>query len=187
MREAIREVETPTGQQLNVYAQRKGALFWACYTLVFLVGFTLLGVWVGHSAPLAIRFIVGAIGFVILALFMGWSALYYGYWALTTQPLLAINSDGIVDNGSVVGFGLIRWHEIRDIGVYKSTQGGTVYFCVIPNDKDALIARLPFLRKLMYYTLWWSIRGPSPMIIPQAILPVPARELVNRISSWGKG
>ena len=187
MTDRVREVETPTGPQLQVYANRRGALFWACYTLIIEVGVILVIIWISHTTEPIQKVIIGAISCAFMAPILGWATLYYSYWAVACQPLLTVSDDGIVDTGSSVGFGLIRWDEIQGIVVYKSSKGGTVYLCVLPENKDILIARLPFWRKLMYRILWWSIRGPSPVLIPQALLSVPARELVERIRGLDKG
>jgi len=192
MREHLQEVETPAGPQLNVYANRKGARFWALYVLVLEVGAILGIVWGNVIAPTEPMYFLFMTCCCILLVVLGWTLLYFGYWALTTQPLLLVNEIGITDNGSFVGFGMIRWEEVRVLVVYARSQriGTTAntylstantYLCIVPEHEHILVSRLSLWRKLVYHTLWMRRWGPSPVMIPHALLPLPPKDLCERI------
>jgi hypothetical protein len=89
-----------------------------------------------------------------------------------------INREGIYDNASIVGAGLIRWDEINDLRQCQFIN--QLYLGVFPKDPDAVIARQSAWKRLMM-RLHKHINAP-PVNIPQGALPITISELLREIA-----
>lgn len=188
MREHLQEVETPTGPQLSIYANRSGAIVWALGSVALGILVAVIARWLiadPRQSPNVGLFYVLTI---IAKLFFGRAGLYYGYWAITPRPLLSVNAIGIVDYGSTSGFGLLRWEEIAGLQVFvleTDGRGVTVsrraYLCITVYNQRAVTGRLPHWKRLVWWLSLWRSRAPSPILIPQTLLADPAQVVCARI------
>ena len=184
---------TQISHQIVVYPNRAKLLG---YALVYLVAvdaflyFCLLLAGVTTSAPppppgflstvLAVIAIVGSIliGVVMLvsALVLAVALVCTIYRILVRKPSAIINSDGIIDQCSLVagGRGLIRWDEIENIILYAYSK--KKYFCVTTHDKRApanSLTRL-FRRTITLFLL-------DGVNLPKWLISVPVTELATEI------
>lgn len=170
-------------RQLAVYANRRHAMLWALYCLAFwslcVLGGLLVIYYPSQSTIGAAPILVLVLA--VLTLYVGWSICYFGYWAITRKPLLVADEVGIRDNGSMIGFGLIHWSEIK--GIFVLTRTST-YLCIVPVDGVSLISRLSIGRRLICYLLRLKSWAPSPIVFPQTLLPVRATVLVHRLTRF---
>ena len=60
---------------------------------------------------------------IIVVPFIGVYVVYTAYWLTTTEPVFTINDQGLYDNTSPNGLGLIMWEEIKYMYVQKSRIG----------------------------------------------------------------
>ena len=185
---------THTRHQIVVYPNRAKLLG---YALVYLVAvdaflyFCLLLAGVTTSAPppppgflstvLAVIAIVGSIliGVVMLvsALTLAVALVCTIYRILVRKPSAIINSDGIIDQCSLVagGRGLIRWDEIENIALYAYGKN-LKYFCVITHDKR--VPASPLTRLFRRSITLFLLDGAN---LPQWLISVPVAELATGI------
>ena len=187
-------VATQNPHQIVVYPNRAKLLG---YALVYLVAvdaflyFCLLLAGVTTSAPppppgflstvLAVIAIVGSIliGVVMLAsaLVLVVALVCTIYRILVRKPSAIINSDGIIDQCSLVagGLGLIRWDEIEKIALYAYGKN-LKYFCVITHDKR--VPASPLTRLFRRSITLFLLDGAN---LPQWLISVPVAELATGI------
>ena len=125
----------------------------------------------GRQGPAAA--IVGAADIA----FFGACGIYGAFRLSVKRPLLVIDARGITDNGSALGVGFVEWDEIAEIGEYEF-QGQTM-LGIVPRDLDRVLSRLSrFKRSAIRANLRL---GAAPINIPQVLLPVPVRDLVEEM------
>jgi len=130
--------------ELLVYASRWKAL-WLTLCMLIPATLLLLGIVFLKTSGVALVIIP-----ILIALFL-YGAAYYFYRLISRKPLLIVNVEGIFDNGSSVGVGLIRWDEIAGMFVWDQYIRLFItnhYLCIIPNDVDAIVARQNWLKRL---------------------------------------
>lgn len=144
------------------------------------VGFVALGVFLIATANGGSDgWFMSLIGGVAI-LFFGSIGLYIGYRLIRPSPALRINEDGIYDNASLGGVGLIRWEEIAEIFVYSLM--GQKMLGIVPLDWPALLARQPRYKQALMNAN--AGVAEAPINIPQAILPMPVEELQEQILAY---
>lgn len=78
--------------------------------------------------------------------FFGFGFAYAFSVFISHKPLLIINSEGILDNASPLGAGMLRWEEIAKIFPYKFMAGQ--YLAIIPKDLGTTLSRQRLLVKI---------------------------------------
>ncbi|PAD92571.1 STM3941 family protein [Shouchella clausii] len=71
--------------------------------------------------------------------FFGLCFIYLLYRVLKPKPSLHINQEGIVDNASAAGAGLIRWEEVDRYFIYSVL--GQHFLGIVPKDIDRVLAK----------------------------------------------
>ena len=137
--------------------------------------FVLAGAWMLTLAPDE-GALVAAIG-AASVIFFGLCGGYAIRRIVRPEPAVVINADGIFDNASALGVGLIRWGEIAELREYEFK--GQIFLGVLPKELDRLLARQPAWKRS-------AIRanlalGAAPINIPQAVLPVRVADLLRDI------
>ena len=110
----------------------------------------------------------GFFGAVVLSIF---------YRLVRPVPAITINAEGIIDNASGLGVGLIPWDQIGEVREYQVEN--QVFLGIFPKDVDALIKTQPKWKRT-------AIRanlkmGAAPVNIPQASLGMKVSNLVREI------
>ncbi len=137
----------------------------------------------GLGTVLAVIDIVGRIliGAVMLAsaLVLAVVVVCIIYRVLIRKPSAIINSDGIIDQCSLIagGLGLIRWDEIENIALYAYRKN-LKYFCVITHDKRTPAS--PLIRLFRRSITLFLVDGAN---LPQWLLSTPVQELAAEIES----
>ena len=109
--------------------------------------------------------------------FFGFCLAYALYRLARRKPSLVVDEEGIFDNASALGAGMIRWEEIREM--YTFVFRGQTTIGMALTDEDAVLARQnPLKRGLMSVNR--GLAG-SVVNIPQSVLPMPAEELLREI------
>lgn len=130
--------------------------------------------WAVWAAPIA--FYVG-IPFFSLCF------LYALYRLLSPKPSVVISLEGILDNASAVGAGMIRWEEIAEIYPYDFM--GQRMLGIVPTDAETVIARQPFHKRILAKMNMGLVE--APFNIPQSTLPISVDELLIKIEErWRK-
>ena len=102
---------------------------------------------------------------------------YAIYRVAVPRPSVIINAQGIYDNATLTGAGMIQWEEIAKIIHYQYM--GQQFLGIIPADIQAVITRQPFLKRMVMRRSMGMVQ--APFNIPQNILPMTAEELLARI------
>ena len=152
--------------EVVIYPKRLKLLGFAAGSLVFV----LFGLYVAVSpAPLPFVALVSYLGVPLFGL----GFVYAVYRLCVPKPLLVISDEGLFDNASAVGAGMLRWEEIAELFQYEFA--GQRFIGIVPVDVEAVVARQPRLKRAMA-----KLNGgmsPSPFNIPQLMLPMPVEEL----------
>ena len=137
--------------------------------------FVVAGAWLVSLAPREGP-IVATIGGASIV-FFGLCGAYAIRRIFRPTPAVVINGEGILDNASALGVGLVRWDEIAELQEYEFN--GQTFLGVVPKDLDRLLANQPAWKRS-------AIRanlalGAAPINIPQVLLPLRVSELLREI------
>jgi len=106
------------------------------------------------------------------------------FWALfrlfNPTPSVIVNRDGITENASAIGAGLIRWDEIAEVTIYKMNY--TTNLGIIVTDPESLFRRLPSGKSSLMRASYKLTQ--CPISIPQSTLPVSAEDLAQQIIAY---
>lgn len=109
--------------------------------------------------------------------FFGLCFVYALYRLLSPKPSVVITREGIFDNATAVGAGMLKWEEIAEIYPYDFM--GQRALGIVPRDAEVVMSRQPFIKR----TLAKVSRGlvGAPFSIPQNTLPMSVDELLKKI------
>jgi hypothetical protein len=109
--------------------------------------------------------------------FFGLCFVYAVSRLLFPRPSVIISRDGIFDNASALGAGMLKWEEIAEIAPYKI--GGYPALVIFPVDEEAVIARQSLIKRLILkISKCWT---EATFSIPQIGLTVSVDELLRMI------
>ena len=108
--------------------------------------------------------------------------IYICYRLVKPRPSVIINQEGIFDNASAFGAGMIRWEEIESMFIYKIMENP--FLGIVPVNLDTILARQSGIKRFLFR----MNKGMSqaPFAIPQGGLPVSVEELLAEIQSYRK-
>lgn len=165
----IGDREEALDEELVIYASRWKLLLLFLRAASSVVGGVRLLV-LGLAGP-AIDILWIIVGIALL--FRGPGAGYFLFRLLFSRPILAVTEEGIVDNASAAGVGLLRWEEIENVITFEKNKQRFVG--IVPKDIEAVVARQDaFTAFLIRYNLR---EGLAPISIPQMILPMRVDDL----------
>ena len=118
--------------------------------------------------------------FYIGAPVFSFALMYLGYRLLKPAPAVIINQEGIVDNTSAFGAGLIRWEEIESMFVY--TVMDNAFLGIVPVNLEAVLARQPTMKRFLFRMNKGMAQ--APFAISGGGLPMSVEELLSRIESY---
>ncbi len=113
-------------------------------------------------------------------LFFGLCLVYTVYRLFSPKPMLVNNAEGITDNASAIGVGLVPWEEITGLRIY--TFMGQKFLAVEVRDMEAILARFGPLKRL-WIGLNIKLTG-SGINIPSVGLPVTLEKLTAVITAY---
>ena len=105
---------------------------------------------------------------------------YAVYRLMNPAPALIINREGIVDNASALGAGLIRWEEIQSMFIYDVM--GNRLLGIVPVNLDPILDRQSGPRRF-FYNLGKNMQA-APFSIPEGGLPMKLEELLAKIEAY---
>jgi len=120
---------------------------------------------------------------VVLLLFFGASGASAAVRLVRARPLLVATPEGIDDGGSIVAAGFLPWTEVGAIDVLAARGGGMLVIGV--RDPEAVLARTAPARARVGRVQ--AGRLGSPVVLPPAVLPVPAAELATDLEALRPG
>jgi hypothetical protein len=119
-----------------------------------------------------------AIG-VVIAIFFGLCLLYYIIVLIKGKPALKITKEGIIDNSSFIGAGLVRWEDIADIDFINFSN--QVFLGIFTFDPDLITDRTTGFKRLLNNLNKGLLE--TQVNIPIKILDGSLDELVDEINS----
>jgi hypothetical protein len=119
-----------------------------------------------------------AIG-VVIAIFFGLCLLYYIIVMIKGKPALKITKEGIIDNSSFIGAGLVRWEDIADIDFINFSN--QVFLGIFTFDPDLITDRTTGFKRLLNNLNKGLLE--TQVNIPIKILDGSLDELVDEINS----
>jgi hypothetical protein len=120
--------------------------------------------------------------FYVGAPLFGLLLVYACYRLLKPAPSVIINQEGIFDNASIFGAGLIRWEEIKSMFVYAI--GNNPFLGIVPVDIETVLARQSGIKRFIFRMNKGMTE--APFAIPGGGLPITADELLAKIESYRK-
>ena len=114
---------------------------------------------------------------------MGLLFIYLSYRLLRPKPAVVINREGIFDNASLLGAGLIRWEEIKSVFTYEVMNHSVLG--IIPVDLETIVARQSGIKRF-FFRMGKGLDSRAPFVIPGSILPMSAEELLTKIHAYKK-
>lgn len=105
---------------------------------------------------------------------------YACYRLVKNAPALVINRDGILDNGSALSAGLIRWEEIESMFIYDIM--GNRFLGLVPVNLDSVLRRQSGIKKF-FFKMGKSTTS-APFAIPEGGLPLKLEDLLAKIHAY---
>lgn len=106
--------------------------------------------------------------------------IYLSYRLLKPAPSVIINQEGIVDNASAFGAGLIRWEEIESMFIYRVMDNP--FLGIVPVNLETVLARQPTMKRFLFKMNKGMAH--APFAISGGGLPMSVEELLSRIESY---
>ncbi|MDQ4077415.1 MAG: hypothetical protein M3220_14360 [Chloroflexota bacterium] len=142
------------------------------------LGFVVLGFYFAQNRaimglPLEVIVVTSYVGIP----FFGLCLAYAIYRLFIPEPAMIISNEGIFDNASAIGAGMLRWEEIADVFSYDF-MGQRMLGITLVNE-EIVIGRQPRIKRVMVRMNRGL--GAAPFNIPQSVLPISVDELLIRI------
>ena len=109
--------------------------------------------------------------------FFGLCLVYAIYRLLMPKPAVVISDEGIFDNASAVGAGMLKWDEIAEVFAYDFM--GQRMLGIIPVNEEVVLGRQSRLKRVM--AKMNKGIAEAPFNIPQNVLPISVDELLTRV------
>ena len=130
-------------EDIIIYPKKGRMIVLGLFCLPFiLVGLLFVLLPIVEDASLMIA-IFGA----FILLFLGFCLVFYIKAIFKPKPGLKITNEGIVDQSSYLGFGLLKWEEIESVKMVKFS--GQSFLGVYTYDKELIINRSGGLKRLL--------------------------------------
>ena len=147
------------------------SLIFTALGVVFIVAFTSQGI---GSENIWLP-VIGA----VIAILFGLCLFYYINVLVKGKPAVKVTEEGIIDNSSFIGAGLVRWEDIADIDFINFSN--QVYLGIFTFDPDLITDRTTGFKKLLNNLNKGLLE--TQVNIPVKILACSLDELVDEINS----
>ena len=127
------------------------------------------------SIPWIIQLVGGYLGVAFFGLCLGYAALRL----LKPVPSLVISKDGLYENASALGAGMLRWSEIADVKIYSFMNQR--FLGIVPHNLDKVLQRQGAVKQLLIRVNGGLVD--SPFNIPENALPVTLEEILVHINA----
>ncbi|REB07265.1 hypothetical protein DVB69_10480 [Sporosarcina sp. BI001-red] len=120
------------------------------------------------------------IGLIGIGLFLvcGFSSIFYIKRVIIHQPALIVSNEGITDNSSYIGAGLVNWDDIANIGMIE--ESGQPFLAIYTFDPDLIINRTDTTKRMANKANKYLLA--SQVNIPVNNLAIPLNELLEKIA-----
>ncbi len=118
--------------------------------------------------------------FYLAAPLSGLGFIYASYRLLKPTPAVIISREGIFDNASALGAGLIRWEEIKSVFIYAVMNNP--FLGIVPVNIEPILARQSGIKRF-FFRMNKGMTS-APFAIPQGGLPMTVEELLAKIELY---
>ncbi|WP_042148720.1 STM3941 family protein [Paucisalibacillus sp. EB02] len=166
--------------QLVIYAKRGKQILYGilCFIFVAVSGLLLIIGFTENGSDSFKLIIAGALGFT----FFGLCMVYYVISMFKRKPALIVNQEGIIDQSTYIGAGLVKWDEIADVD-FVSFSGQT-YLGIYTLDPELIVERSSSFKKMLNRMNKGLLD--TQVNIPVKILDCSMDELVETIRKFWK-
>jgi len=156
-----------------IFPNKNKYVMLACFALVFLAA----GVFIifDPKASSTMKLNGGYLGVPFFGLFLG----HCIYRILKPVPSIMVNGEGIFENASSVGAGLLRWSEIAEVKMF--TFNNKRFLGILPKDMEQAQRRLLIHKRLLMQLNLWLVE--VPIIITPKALPIPLERVLDEINA----
>ena len=151
--------------EIVIYPKKVKLLAITVGALVFVVlGFYFAQNREAMGLPLWVVVITSYVGIPFFGLCLGYAI----YRLIVSKAAVIVSREGIFDNASAAGAGMLRWEEIAEIFPYDFM--GQRMLGIVPVNEEAIIKRQPSIKRVLAK----MNRGmaSAPFNIPQNMLPI---------------
>jgi hypothetical protein len=160
--------------EVAIYPKKVKLLAIAMGALLFIIlGFYFAQNRVAMRLSLQTIIITSYIGIPFCGLCLGYAI----YRLLVPKPAVVVSDEGIFDNASAVGAGMLKWEEIAHVFAYDFM--GQRMLGIIPMNEEVVLRRQSRLKRVM--AKMNKGIAPAPFNIPQSVLPISVDELLSKI------
>jgi hypothetical protein len=155
-----------------VFPSRRKLLLYAVGALIFIAG----GIFILRTPSIPwFDKVIGGYGGVA---FFGLCLVYLLYRVIKPSPSLIINHEGIFDNASALGVGLLRWSEIADVQIYQFLNQR--FLGIVPTNVDRVLERQSAMKRwLLKMNQRYFVS--APFNIPENVLPIRLEDVLAQI------
>ncbi len=164
-------------EDIVIFPSRKKLVLLAIMAIVFVA----LGVWIIKKPETywLIRVLGGYLGVAFFSFCLGYALLRL----IKPKPSLVINDEGVFDNASAVGAGMLKWSEIAEVKI--SSFMGQRFLSIVPNNPEEILQRQSIIKRW----LMTANRGlvDSPFNVPETALTLKLEEVLSLIDARRSG
>ncbi len=164
-------------EDIVIFPSRKKLVLIAVGAFVFIA----IGVFIIRKPEIfwVIRILGGYLGVAFSGACLGYALL-----RLTKpKPSLVINDEGVFDNASAIGAGMLKWSEIAELKIISYM--GQRFLSIVPNNLEEILQRQSILKRW----LMKANRGlvDSPFNVPEITLTLKLEEVLSLIDARRSG
>lgn len=126
--------------------------------------------------------VIGLVG-ILIFLICSFSSIFYFKRVFTHQLSLIVSKEGITDNSSYIGVGLVKWEEIEKVEMINVS--GQPFMAIYTYDPDLIVNRTENTEKILNETNQELL--PSQVNIPIKNLAISIRDLLEGIVRYTDG
>jgi len=127
------------------------------------------------SMPWVIQLLGGYLGVGFFGICLGYAALRL----VRPVPSLVISKDGVFENASAIGAGMLRWSEIADVKIYSFMNQR--FLGIVPKNLDEVLQRQNTVKRWLMRVNRGLVE--APFNVPESALPVTLEEILSQISA----
>ena len=145
------------------------------------LGFVALGIFIIKKPEIywVFRLLGGYLGVAFFGICLGYAL----FRLIKPVPSLVINDEGVFDNASAVGAGMLKWSEIAEVRI--SSFMGQRFLSIVPNNLEEILQRQNITKRW----LMKANRGlvDSPFNVPETTLTLKLEEVLSLIDARRSG
>ncbi len=164
-------------EDIVIFPSRKKLVLIAVGAFVFIA----IGVFIIRKPETfwIVRVLGGYLGVAFFGICLGYAI----FRLIKPKPSLVINDEGVFDNASAVGAGMLKWSEIAEVKI--SSYMGQRFLSIVPNNLEEILQRQSILKRWLMKVNRGLVD--SPFNVPETTLPLKLEEVLSLIDTRRSG